>query len=373
MMPRFPAALLACLILGLLALPACNSLPVGYGQLGRLPSETDTTIDPDTAIGFARYTALGTAETLYLGYDSAYESRVLLRFGLPDSELGSVQSLKLVLYRANDVQMGFEAYPCSVSWDEYSATWKSASLEDNWLVPGGDMIRTRVFTGTLKGDSVVFDIDLEHLELLVRESYGVFLVPKNTGFAAIHGRTTEGKSPHMVMNYSDDKDVSSTAAGDVHLVDTTRVDMGPVYLAVGSGVAFRTYLKLNVDWLPAEGTIAEAELAFLPEVQYRRRDALAIGVHRLLEPFENKGPNSDFTEGAYDRLEYVVSPDTDSVARLDIRGLVQYWTAHPDSNFGCFIMAEPEHAEFFRMRIPTNGPNSPKLRLLHVTPPQDRF
>jgi hypothetical protein len=345
-MNRLPAALLACLMLALLALPACNSLPVGYGQIGRLPSETDTTIGPDTAIGFARYVALGTAEALYLGHDSAYESRVLLRFGLPDSDLGSVRSLKLVLYRANDVQMGFEAYPCSANWDEYSATWKSASLEDNWLEPGGDMIR---------------------------ESYGIFLIPKNTGFAAIHGRTTEGKYPHMVMTYSGDDDVSSTAAADVHLVDTTRVDMGPVYLAVGSGVAFRTYLKFDVGSLPAEGTVAKAEIAFLPEVQYRRQDTLAIGIHRLLEPFEDKGPNSDFREGAYDRLRYVVSPDTDSVARLDIRALVQYWTAHPDSNFGCYLMAEPEYAEFFRMRIPTSGPNSPKLELLHVTPPQDRF
>jgi hypothetical protein len=372
-MTRFPTAVLAGLMMALLVLPACNTLPVGYGQLGRLPSETDTTISPDTAIGFARYTPLGTAETLYLGYDSAYESRVLLRFGLPDSELDAVQSLKLVLYRANDVQMGFEAYPCSVSWDEYSATWKSASLEDNWLEPGGDIIRTRVLEGTLKGDSVVFNIDLENLELLVQKSYGIFLIPGNTGFAAIHGRTAEGKSPHMVMTYSDDKDVSSTAAADVHLVDTTRVDMGPIYLAVGSGVAFRSYLKLNVDSLPAEGTVAEAELTFLPEIQYRRHDTLAIGVHRLLEPFEDKGPNSDFREGAYDRLAYVVSPDTDSVARLDIRALVQYWTAHPDSNFGCYLMAEPEYAEFFRMRIPVNGPESPRLRLLHVAPPQDRF
>ncbi|UCG42634.1 MAG: DNRLRE domain-containing protein [candidate division WOR-3 bacterium] len=372
-MNRLPAAPLACLMLALLALPACNSLPVGYGQLGRIPSETDTTIGPDTAIGFARYVALGTAERLYLGYDSAYESRVLLRFGLPDSDLGSVRSLKLVLYRANDVQMGFEAYPCSVSWDEYGATWKSASLEDNWLEPGGDMIRTRVLEGTLKGDSAVFDIDLEHLELLVRESYGIFLIPKNSGFTAIHGRTTEGKYPRMVMTYAGDNDVSSTAAADVHLVDTTRVDMGPVYLAVGSGVAFRTYLKFDVGSLPGEGTVAKAEMAFLPEVQYRRQDTLAIGIHRLLEPFEDKGPNSDFREGAYDRLRYVVSPDTDSVARLDIRALVQYWTAHPDSNFGCYLMAEPEYAEFFRMRIPMSGPSSPKLELLHVTPPQDRF
>ena len=56
-----------------------------------------------------------------------------------------------------------------------------------------------------------------------------------------------------------------------------------------------------------------------------------------------------------------------------VDGTHQFWTANPDSNLGLYIIAEPEYARMFRLRVPTSGPDAPRLEVFYNLPPEDRF
>ncbi len=348
---------------------ACNTLPVGFDQLERIPEADSLVLAPDTLAGYAKYVPLAPADIMYLGQDHAYESRVIIDFPIPDSALETVTSVQLVLHPADSARMGFVCRPCSVDWNSNAVTWKMADSVTHWFSPGGDYYHIDLGTGTLEGESLVVELDLDHLETLVRESHGVIIFPEDTGFCAIHSGYSQATAPRIRLNFPDDVTKTYNAVEDAHLVDTLELSSSYL-LAVGSGVAFRTYLRFMLDSVPRQATIVRAELTFLPDVQYHRADTLKLGVRRLSESYSRYARFADRTSA---RLDYVVSPDTDSVASLDIGSLVQFWTANPDSNFGLLLTAEPEWSLMFRLRIPRTGPNAPKLNLLYVMPPEDRF
>ena len=84
------------LLLFLLFLPACNTLPVGSGQLRGVPEVDSLTLEPDTVDGFSKYVPLGSADTMFLGRDGEYRSRVLIKFWTeprPDSAKAPTASL----------------------------------------------------------------------------------------------------------------------------------------------------------------------------------------------------------------------------------------------------------------------------------------
>ncbi len=357
----------------LLAL-GCNTLPIGEDGLGRLPAADSLIVLPDSSASYGKYVPLGAADTMYLGRDDQYESRVLIKFALPDSALDSISSVQLILHPADSTPMSFVCHPCSVDWHADAATWRLADSGTHWISKGGDYRSTELCRGTFEGESLVIDIDVDDLEELVHESYGIFLLPEDTGFVALHSGLSAATAPRIRMVYgAEEEELLFNATEDAHLVDTVNVNMGYEYRAIGSGFAFRTYLYFNLDSIPVEATVARAELTFLPSVEYRRRDTLRLGIHRLVESFARKGRNTDFKTATSGYLNYVVSPDTDSVAVFDIAPLVQYWTTHPDSNFGLYIMARPEWSRMFRVRLPVSGPNSARLDVFYAMPPVDRF
>lgn len=355
----------------------CNSFPVGFGQLDRTPESVTLTLGPDSLAGFYKYAALGSSDVMYLGQDSEYVSRLAIKFALPDSALGSVTTIELTLHPADSIPMGFVCYPCSSNWDANAASWRMADSSVQWFNPGGDYRKIQLGAGTLEGDSLVISLDRTHLETLVRECYGVIIIPADTGFAAVYSGYSQATSPRIRLTYADGGKVTLNSSDDAHLIhfDTLRLGLGTRQRPrIGSGFAFRTYLDFAlVDSIPEAATITKAELSFLPQSEYRRADTLQLGVHRLTESFELKGRNARFETNPVSVLDYVVSADTDSVARIDIRSLVQFWTAHPDSDFGLILTAEPDWQRPFRLLVPHSGPNAPRLNLLYVMPPKDRF
>ena len=89
------AVLSSCLgaLVVVLLSSACNTLPVGYDQLRGVTGAADTTLVPDTASSYARYVPLGGSSILYLGKDTAYVSRLILRFSVLDTmNLDSITS-----------------------------------------------------------------------------------------------------------------------------------------------------------------------------------------------------------------------------------------------------------------------------------------
>jgi len=357
---------LACVLLA----AACNTLPVGYDQIGRYADADSLDLYPDTVDSYGKPIATGSAENMYLGYDNQYESRLIIDFGLADSALDSVAAAQLILYPVDSTEMSFICRPCSVPWNSSAASWHMADSITQWFNPGGDYRNVRLASGTFAGESLVLDLDLDYLTTLVRESHGIIVFPHDSGFVTVASRYSDATAPRIRFTYLDDTEREYVATADAHLVDTVDVEVGHQQLLVGSGYAFRVFLRFSLDSIPSEATVARADLVFRPLLQYWRSDTVEFGVHRMTEPYSR---TADFKSSGSAQLSYAVSADSDTVARLDLRGLIQFWTAHPDSNFGLMLTAEPEWGELFRMRIPNSGPGAARLEVLFVMPPRDRF
>jgi hypothetical protein len=366
------------------ALPGCNTLPVGYDQLrDRVTAAADTTLVPDSTSSYARYVPLGGSSLLYLGRDSAYQSRVLLRFSIPDTMgLDSITSFQLVLHqRDTGGRMPFICRPCSSEWSESGVSWQMTDSVNHWLKPGGDYLPDTLAAGTMQDDSISIDFRYASLDPNLREAVrnkGVALFPSDTGWVAIHSGATTAKAPRLRVTYTRNNKQTTTVindVGDASLVDTIATRSNPLDLLVGSGVAFRTWLYFDLGSIPAEATIARADLRFTPETKYRRADTLTLGVHRLTESFSEKGANARFEALPVAAASYAAPADSDTVVTLDLRSLVQLWTSRNDTlkNYGLIVAAAPEWSDMFRLRLPRSGPNAPRLELHYVLPPEDRF
>jgi hypothetical protein len=363
---------------------ACNTLPVGYDQLrGRVTGTTDTTLLPDSASSYARYIPLGGSSMLYLGKDTGYVSRIVLRFSVLDTmSLDSVTSLQLVLHQPDTLRtMSFVCRPCSSEWLESGVSWQMADSFNHWLTPGGDYLNDTLATGTMAGDSTMFNfryVEFDSARQAIIRNNGVGIFPQDTGIVSIYSGSSTTTAPRLRVTYTNKGKQTTRVVNDVadaSLIDTVATHSQPLDLLVGSGVAFRTWLTFDIDSIPSEATIAKADLRFKPETRYRRTDTIAFGASRLTESYTEKGANARYESVPSSITTYVVPADSDTAVTIDIRSLVQIWTSRTDTipNYGLLITSSPEWSKLFRFRIPRTGPNAPRLDIQYVLPPEDRF
>jgi hypothetical protein len=370
----------------LLLSSSCNTLPVGYDQLrDRVTGAADTTLVPDTASSYARYVPLGGSSILYLGKDNGYVSRLVLRFSVLDTmNLDSITSFQLVLHQPDTLRtMGFICRPCSSEWMESGVSWQMADSFNHWLTPGGDFLRDTLAAGTMKGDSSMFDfryVEFDSARRAMIRDCGIGIFPQDTGVVAIYAETgtNTATAPRLRVTYTNKGKQTTRVVNDVadaSLIDTVATHSQPSDLLVGSGVAFRTWLSFNIDSIPAEATIARADLKFRPETKYHRTDTIIFGASRLKESYIEKGANARYESLPSSLASYVVPADSDTAVSIDIRSLVQLWTSRSDTiqNYGLLITSSPEWSKLFRLRIPRSGPNAPRLYVQYVLPPEDRF
>jgi hypothetical protein len=368
----------------LLLSSACNTLPVGYDQLrDRVTGASDTTLVADSAAGYARYVPLGGSSMLYLGRDTSYQSRLVVRFSIPDTMvLDSITSFQLVLHQSDTLAtMGFVCRPCSSEWVEDGASWLMSDSFNHWISPGGDFLPDTVAAGTMTGDSITIDfkyVGLDSARQAAIRNCGIGIFPQDTGIVAIYSGASAATAPRLRITYTNKGKETSRIISDISdasLIDTIATHSNPLDLLVGSGVAFRTWLWFSIDSIPAEATIARADLKFRPETKYHRTDTIVLGVHRLTDSYTEKGANARFEEVPTGSASYYVPADSDTVVTIDIRSLVQLWTSRSDTlrNYGLLVEAAPEWSPLFRLRIPRTGPNAPRLEVQYVLPPEDRF
>jgi len=366
------------------ALFRCNTLPVGYDQVrDRVTGASDTTLVSDSAASYARYVPLGGSSMLYLGRDSAYQSRLIIRFSIPDTMvLDSITAFQLVLHQSDSTKtMGFICRPCSLEWQENGVSWQMSDSFNHWLNPGGDYLPDTVAAGTIAGDSTTVDfryVGLDSLRRAAIRNAGIIIFPQDTGIVAIHSGATAATAPRLRITYTNAGKETQRVISDIadaSLIDTIATRSNPLDLLVGSGVAFRTWLWFDVGSIDSSATIARADLKFRPEMKYHRADTITLGVSRLKESYTQKGANARYESLPSGYASYYVPADSDSVVRIDIRSLVQLWTSRSDTlrNFGLLITAAPEWSPLFRFRIPRTGENAPRLEIQYVLPPEDRF
>jgi hypothetical protein len=381
---------------------SCNTLPVGYDQLrDRVSGTADTTLLPDTSDSYARYVPLGGSDLLFLGGDTSYVARLVIRFSILDTmNLDSITSFQLVLHQADTSRtMGLVCRPCSSYWAESGVSWQMADSLDHWLTPGGDFLPDTLATGTVSGDSAMFDFRYVGLDSALRATIrdcGIGVFPLDTGIVAIYagtGSNATTTAPRLVATYTNKGKQTQRLindAADASLIDTVATRSLPFDLLVGSGVAFRTWLTFDLDSIPSEATIARADLRFTPDTKYHRTDTIAIGASRLTESYLLKGANARYESLPSATASYYVPTDSDSVITVDIRSMVQTWVNYPETlwtnhpppdsappdslrNFGLVLTAAPEWSPLFRFRVPRSGPDAPRLYIQYVLPPEDRF
>lgn len=371
--------------LAALAVIGCNTSPVGFGGLrNRVPAARFDSLSVDSAAGFARLVPLNSGEQMYVGEDSLYRTRALCRFALPETlTLAAVEAVRLVLHPVDSTtRMAFVCRPCSTEWDSSAATWRMADEGNHWFSPGGDIWPLDVAAGTLSGDSVVVDLRYRDLDEPVREAvrrHGVFILPQtDTGIVAVWSAgAAAARRPRVRVTYSGGTEKSFDAGATTTLTDTVPRTVSPFDLQVGAGVAFRTWFRFRLDSVPREATIARAELSLWLDPAYVRQESVALSVRRLTESFGAKGVYAQFE--ALPSASRYYRPGRDTLVSFDVRALVQYWTSQRDAsgqdtgNFGMFIMAEPEWARPFRVRVARSGVRAPQLDVEFVMPPEGRF
>jgi hypothetical protein len=377
--------LIVALCILTLALFRCNQLPVGYDQVrDRVTGTADTTLFPDTASSYVRYVPLGGASLLYLGRDTSYVSRIVLRFSVLDTmNLDSIKSFQLILHQPDTLRtMSFICRPCSSSWTESGVSWQMADSFDHWLTTGGDFLHETLATGTMAKDSAVFDFRYVEFDSALRATIrdnGIGIFPQDTGIVAIYAGTgtNTATAPRLRVTYTVNGKQTTRVindAADASLVDIVATH-SPYDLLVGSGVAFRTWLSFNLDSIPPEATIARADLRFKPSTKYHRTDTIVLGASRLTESFIQKGATARYESLPSAYASYIVPADSDTTVTIDIRSMVQLWTSRSDTtpDHGLLITASPEWSALFRLRIPRSGPDAPRLDIQYVLPPEDRF
>ncbi|MGC8797658.1 MAG: DNRLRE domain-containing protein [candidate division WOR-3 bacterium] len=352
---------------------ACNTLPVGFDQLTNLPETGTLELLPESLDSYGRYIPLGYADYLILGRDGQYESRILIKFPLKDSALDSVRSIRLVLHPIDSISVDFVIHACSTDWNTGAVTWVLADSATRWFTPGGDLWEFTLGTGRLAKESTVVELDRGYLHLLVRQSFGIVLIPGDTGFCAVTNMTDARAGPRLVLTYLNGRERVFYPSGDAHIVDSSHIRTSPGDLLVGSSFAFRTYLKFNLDTLPARATIIRAELSFIPQTLYRRTDTIHLGIHRLTESYPLRTRYAGYEENA--SALATCRPEADTTVTFEISRLVQQWISHSDSspNYGFLLTAEPEWQRPFRLKILRSGSAAPRLKIHYVLPPSDRF
>ncbi|KPK64831.1 hypothetical protein AMJ83_01245 [candidate division WOR_3 bacterium SM23_42] len=338
----------------------CNERPIGdiRGELTPrvLELSTFTTFTEDKNV------PLGSSANLIFGMGDGYESRALIKFQYGDTSYTGLDEIKLMM-RLNDEfendTLAFSIHILNDGFVESEANWSRRNFNDTWQTPGGDFETDSLRAGIVEGDSIVLYFNYVELEEILL-SEGIIIITHDTGF--VHFESKEGGDGPKLLLVKNDATVSVFAEADCHIV------LGPEPALfdqwVGSGWAYRNFVKFNYDSLLDNTQAIYGELTFECSEYFSVRDSIHIGVRELTEPFST----FDTPTGPLIALTKIGVGDT--VATIDIVKHVQRIIEHPDSNFGIYIGLSPETYDISRVEL---IPGSHRLIVGYVEPPDPRW
>jgi hypothetical protein len=252
-------------------------------------------------------------------------------------------------------------------------TWHDAKSGEPWFTAGGDFDTARLATSVVAKDSTIIDLDQARLRTMVAHESGIILVSEpvsaeSVNLTDLYTLSTSGKRPKVMIHYGD-KLRTYEATQNTFIVDTLALNMQVRDQWVGSGYVFRSYLKFSVDSVPASGTVVTAELKVRSDTAVGLPDTVTLAVHRLTKDYAVSEKNAPFDATITSSRAFIVAQD--SVVNFDIRSLVQFWSAKPDSNFGLLVTMEPENTNISRVELSRSV--LPSLRVAYVTPPRGKY
>ncbi len=344
---------------------ACNRSPVGFDELDRnLTEPVNFELMPNASACYEKYVRNGISSNLILGKNQEYEARVLLMFPLADSALDSLVSVRLVLKTRRHKNLPFTVHIVQQAWQENGVTWLRNDSLSYWLNPGADYSTTIIGQGSIGTDSTI--IMLSYIDSLVHGN-GIILLPQDTGFAILYSCETSN-DPKIIYKYPK-KERTFIASADASIIDTNNLRREKNNLWIGAGYAYHTYLKFAIDTLPDTATITDAQLILYPNKSFFLTDTVEIGVHRLLAPYQE-----GLTPKFYPNLSAKTRiTNVDTLIKINLKDLVQFWSMHRDSNFGFVLNGQPEYSDIFRIELKTDAGNYPRLKFGYILPPKGKF
>lgn len=342
----------------------CNKLPLGEEELNERGNFEPNTLDLELYTSFtdSKIIPLGTSQSFILGKNEKYQARIILNFSFSDTSSQGYDQIKLIIFKNksfNNDTLRFSTHILTNEFSEIEATWYKRNENDLWTNPGGDFETDSLKWGEIKADSCV--VWFNYIDLnKIRNSKGIILIPQDTGFCSFYARES-GKPPlfYLVKNGV----VSSIPIkADCHIV---KIDTLPHHWEnwLGSGVAFRNYVKFVYDTLLNNTRAIYGALTFKAKSHYGLRDSIEIGIKPLIKPYSG----FDTELGPQIALKKFALADT--MFTLDIVQYVQKIIEHPDSNFGMFIYISPENYGIANIEVVSG---SHKLNVGYIEPPAQR-
>ena len=341
----------------------CNKLPIGEEELTLRGDFTAQYVELSPYLNLTEYRniTLGTSSNLIVGKNNEYESRILLKFGFPDSVSEGLDEIKLILYRNERFKkdtITFSIHLLTARFEETEATWLKKTNIEAWSTQGGDFEEDSIRFGEISADSLL--VFFNYIELdKIRTADGLIIIPEDSGFVGFYSK--EGGNAPKFQLVKNNSVTSIPIQADCYILTGPE----PFYIEswVGSGMAYRNYLKFNYDTLLNDKKAVYAELTLKPEKYFSMRDSIEIGVKELLEPLN--GFNTP--TGPIIALEKFAVDDT--LFSIDVVRHVQRIIDYPDSNFGFFIYLSPETYDISNIKFITNLHH---LKIGYITPPQER-
>ena len=346
----------------LLAL-ACNKLPVGGEELesrGRFDAKV-ADLDFNASLTESKYIPLGTSLNLIVGKGSGYESHIILKFQFTDSLTQGADTIEIILFRNTDFDrdtIHYSMHLLTSSFNEAEATWQRRTVNDGWTTPGGDYNPDSFAMVSARSDTDIIYINYNEL-LAIKNSYGVILIPRDSGFAYYKAR--ESGTYAQIRMVKNGVVETIPISVDMHLVTGPT----PFYTDnwIGAGMVYHNYVKFDLDTVLLGQRAVYAELTFRVGAYLAHRDSISLGIRTLLKPLT--GFDTKTTSLA--ALQKIDPGDT--LVSMDIIDYVQRIIDYPDSNFGFFIAISPDNYDISWLKVMSG---TYRLKVGYIEPPGGR-
>ncbi|MEO0087818.1 MAG: hypothetical protein ABIK90_07065 [candidate division WOR-3 bacterium] len=349
---------------------SCEITQVGKeGIKEKVGKDTLIFLSPCQFDKIGKFYPCGGVQGLFLGKNSFYECRVLLNFPL-DTSFKNSEKIKLILYpKARYFSpVKFKVYPLFLEWDENEVTWKLARANVRWINYGGDYHEVLLGEGEANEDSTIIELNSHYFDTLFKINCGIILIPQETveKFISFYSRT-EIKPPKIYFK-KESRETIFYPIANAYIVDTL-FEIPENYLVIGSGYSFFSYLKFDLGDLPQEATIINADLFLYPKIDntYFPVDTNEIVILKLIKDYSINRENTP-----YEIFKRTLLFKEDSLIKIDIKNLINFWREKPDSNFGLFVSLYPFGSYPRFLLLKNQNEKIPKIEIFYFLKPKER-